>query len=614
MQQRLKVEPSVDRTESHLLSEYLSKLDSENISEQSTLKITIDEVKKRPQLQIDIPTVNEGTLQDENKYNLDVSPQTADAESPLEIKTPQTESLPSPDFQFLHFSTEECEEKNNVHASAELKVLQVILGKKSESDVSSPISSSITPVSPSFASLAYGLGYSGRGHKLRSFQRIRDDKLDPMIYWEQKTNIAFCSLNVDFEAVNKKFYSNAETLYDVYKRMISEHENPAVYSYPFDQWFQLYMECLPEHHIFKNYYLQGNADNLFTLTTLDAKMKAQCEMKFHDGKAYVRGGHPNKPYHISEINQDQPLELQWLLLDTTLLSTKTLDEKKEFLLEHSAKVSNRDDNKMIYVKNITENKIYVIFDQPGKIYHSTFINKLFNEKGFRLPEDDYDGGTLVCKNGVILHVENDSGHIRSSKDNFLHHGLCKNIFEANAHYKVQSLVIHYNNQNKANEVLRMTGSQVANFISEERLFLENSKPTMHSPFEHCVVKIKNKHQKKRVYRDSLTLKKLNSTHDEIIVLIGKRILEILEKKLHCNDIMCAEKKFLEDILKKYYGAHKHDLRKAAYAATKTLSQKMLQKIISNKNSLFYRTKNPTRIILKKIDALAEKGASHILKK
>jgi hypothetical protein len=498
-------------------------------------------------------------------------------------------------------------EEKNIEEKHEVMSPPQQLFSPVSSETKSPIQFSSPPNIASFSSM---MGFSGKG-QLRSYQVVSSQalkingefvtsrKLDPMIFWEQQTGIAFCTLNVDYQAINKK-----KTLWDVYQEMILDH--PDKISYPFNLWFDLFIEHLPNDDTFKDYYLKGSEKSRFTLTTLDEKTLEKFEFKWIAGKAYVRGDHPNKPYDPTFINEKLPLKQQWLLLDTTLFAKKSPEERKECLFEKEAPSSNRP-NRMIYVKNNAIGKRYTAIDQPGKIFHSTFVRKSYHSENTALYKDDHDGGTFIVERGICIEAKNDSGHLQPTKETTIHRGLGKDIAMTKAYKTMKDLFIY-----DRNKVIHLKGPEaIEKFLRDEGMFDEKSHENLHknpkAPFEDYLHKKQNKLKNKKQHRDSLLVKRSSAANEEIIKLIDLQINSLQDKKNSKE-----EYRFLNLILENY----RNDLRKAASIAKETISSDTFEKIIaSNKAKFgFYKPKNATREILKKIDDLPYPGASFISKK
>ena len=466
-------------------------------------------------------------------------------------------------------------------------------------------------------------------------------KLDPCIYWEQKTGIGFCTLNLDHRAIRNKYHGNLKSLWDTYQEMILEHENPHIRNYPFDKWFKLYVDALPDDDVFKQHYLVNSAKGAFKIVRLDEKQKNLCELKFIDNRVWVHRDHPNKPY-IVPVNVDKDQE--WFPLDTTFLAKMDSEKVKAHLIDDAGTGSQRvKEMKMIYVKDITMNKCYVIFDQPGKIYHSTFVKVDFEQNSMQ-QQGVYDGGTLIVENGKIKEIANDSGHIRSSDENFLTLGLMQDILKHSAFFHLEKLtlcslgltnnnpehIFDKDNHAKFNQTIYQGNQKILNYLTfknllpQETKIMDEKSKSPQSPScrsfvsTHTPLRITPRDRKKKSvgksHKNSLQLNySMNLKKSAQICESIRARIEKLSKKV----VQSSEMLFLKKILEHYQPGNeiglKEALDKARYEMnieiyTNLISRKYIKSLCKKINSLNRLTKHSQLInkIEKHLETLNKK--------
>jgi hypothetical protein len=271
------------------------------------------------------------------------------------------------------------------------------------------------------------LRFNGKGNHLHTFLSsftFKDDH-GPLIFWEEEMGIGLTTLSLDHK------YYTGYTLWERYKKAIKKNPRLDINNYSFKDWFQDYTNILSDEHPFKKKYGNLFTKDDFKLIKFETEEeKSVCEIKIINGLLYVKGNHPNAPYDMKFLKKDIPKKDQWLLLDTTLLFTKHPLERKKYSYPGLPVNTER----MLFVKDLKNGKTFCLFKQPCKVFHSSLVVD---------PEGEYDAGTFTAKEGQLLSLDNESGHIRPSKSNFLLHGLIKNLREHKALHHVTSLrVIH----------------------------------------------------------------------------------------------------------------------------------------------------------------------------
>jgi hypothetical protein len=239
-----------------------------------------------------------------------------------------------------------------------------------------------------------------------------------------------------------------------------------------------------------------------------------------------------------------------------------------------------------------------------------------NEEKENIFHGTYDAGVVIFRDGVPIYLDNGSGHIRSTRDNFLKNGLCSELIQENAYLGLETLMIYYKEKKKVlkedeftieNKILSLNGNaDIVAFFRDNGLFYDETKNSMPSVTQINKPKNNTPSSTRKIigengfarHRNSLIMYKDKHKSQEIYLMINNRLSKIASKTYspEKQPIKIAEAKFLTHLLEK----SPHDLQSAVQHAHSKTSPELFKKFTAKK---LMRPTSPTRKIIKKIAKL-----------